>query len=166
MDSYKRKYNKLKDNSYLDEARSLSMGLTSKSEEDNDFHRGGSYDTHRSGRGPRSGVESVASLGSGLAQHARSLVGSFACSGINERTGGVLAAELAEGREDGERYGRDPERRDRRRNSNGSPRTENRHLSYDRSHDSTKYSNDTSYGSKSSPQRPRSKNSRSFREVS
>jgi hypothetical protein len=156
MDSYKRKYNKLKDNSYLDEARSLSMGLTSKSEEDND----------RSGRGPRSGVESVASLGSGLAQHARSLVGSFACSGINDRTGGVLAAELAEGREDGERYGRDPERRDRRRNSNGSPRTENRHLSYDRSHDSTKYSNDTSYGSKSSPQRPRSKNSRSFREVS
>jgi len=42
------------------------------------------------------GVESVASLGNSMAQHARSLVGSFACSGINERTGSVLATELAE----------------------------------------------------------------------
>lgn len=41
------------------------------------------------------GAGSVASLGSGLAQQARTLVGSFAC-GNNERTGGIVAAELSE----------------------------------------------------------------------
>ena len=46
------------------------------------------------------GVESVASLGSGLAQQARSLVGSFACAGPNERANGVVATELEEGRQD------------------------------------------------------------------
>jgi hypothetical protein len=56
----------------------------------NPFHR--PFD---SGGRPR-GVESVASLSSGLAQQARSLVGSFACTGINDRTGGVLRTELHE----------------------------------------------------------------------
>jgi hypothetical protein len=85
-----------------------------------------SYDNSRQGSRPSRGVESVASLGSGLAQHARSLVGSFACSGVNQRTGGVLATELAEGGDDGRDmdngYGRDPEWRDDRRRSNSAPR--------------------------------------------
>jgi len=42
------------------------------------------------------GAGSVASLGSGLAQQARSLVGSFACAGNSERSGGIVAAELSE----------------------------------------------------------------------
>jgi hypothetical protein len=41
------------------------------------------------------GVESVASMGSSLAQHAKTLVGSFACTGNNERTGQVLVSERA-----------------------------------------------------------------------
>jgi hypothetical protein len=41
------------------------------------------------------GVESVASMGSSLAQHAKTLVGSFACAGNNERTGQVLVSERA-----------------------------------------------------------------------
>lgn len=41
------------------------------------------------------GVESVASMGSNLAQHAKTLVGSFACAGSNERTGQVLVSERA-----------------------------------------------------------------------
>lgn len=40
-------------------------------------------------------VESVASMGSNLAQHAKTLVGSFACAGNNERTGQVLVSERA-----------------------------------------------------------------------
>ena len=152
----------------MEDARSLSQRLSSRSDEDPD-HRPSFYDPNRTpGRGARSGVESVASLGSGLAQHARSLVGSFACSGINERSGGVLAAELAEGREDGrdDRYLRDPEWRDRRR-GNGSPRSNGRsHSSHERTTDGTRYQNDLSYSSSKSPTRPRNKTSRSFREVS
>jgi hypothetical protein len=43
----------------------------------------------------KKGVESVASMGSSLAQHAKTLVGSFACAGNNERTGQVLVSERA-----------------------------------------------------------------------
>ena len=152
----------------MDDARSLSQRLSSRSDEDQD--RPSFYDPNRTpGRGGRAGVESVASIGSGLAQHARSLVGSFACSGINERSGGILASELAEGREDGrdDRYLRDPEWRDRRR-GNGSPRGTGRsHSSHERTTDSGRYQNDISYSSSNkSPPRNRNKPSRSFREVS
>lgn len=43
----------------------------------------------------KKGVESVASMGSSLAHHAKTLVGSFACAGNNERTGQVLVSERA-----------------------------------------------------------------------
>lgn len=41
------------------------------------------------------GVESVASMGSNLAHHAKSLVGSFACATNNERTGQAINGDLA-----------------------------------------------------------------------
>mmetsp|Transcript_16480 Transcript_16480/g.16471 ORF Transcript_16480/g.16471 Transcript_16480/m.16471 type:complete len:144 (+) Transcript_16480:108-539(+) len=40
-------------------------------------------------------TESVASMSSNLAAHAKTLVGSFACAGNNERTGQVLSTERA-----------------------------------------------------------------------
>merc|ERR1712238_555111 len=40
-------------------------------------------------------TESVASMSSNLAAHAKTLVGSFACAGNNERTGQVLSSERA-----------------------------------------------------------------------
>ena len=123
-EQYKRKYMAVKEGngsgaSYLEEARNMSQRLSAS---DDDY----TSNIPRSASKVPRGVESVASLGSGLAHHARSLVGSFACSGINERTGGVLASELAaERREDGNRprYGEN-EWRDRRR-SNSAPRTNN-----------------------------------------
>ena len=109
-DSYKKKYSVLKDGGALmDDARAMSSGLSAGDLEDSR-----SSGVPRKGSGidrARSGVESVASLGSGLANHARSLVGSFACSGINERTGGILASELAaERREDAGNEWRDRRR--------------------------------------------------------
>lgn len=41
------------------------------------------------------GVESVASMGSNLAHHAKSLVGQFACTANNDRTGQVINADHA-----------------------------------------------------------------------
>lgn len=40
-------------------------------------------------------TESVVSMSSNLAAHAKTLVGSFACAGNNERTGQVLSSERA-----------------------------------------------------------------------
>ena len=40
-------------------------------------------------------TESVVSMGGNLAAHAKTLVGSFACAGNNERTGQVLSTERA-----------------------------------------------------------------------
>jgi hypothetical protein len=119
-DTFKRKYlgvNNKDGVSLMEDARSMShMGHGSREEDEDGAHSRGS-----ASRQPR-GAESIASLGNSMAQHARSLVGSFACSGINERTDGVLASELAEGREDGSRprYG-EKEWRDRRR-SNSAPK--------------------------------------------
>jgi hypothetical protein len=65
------------------------------------------------------GAESIASLSS-MAHHARTLVGQFNCTGLNDRMGPILGTEMAEGREDGrgsaQRYG-DQEWRDRRPNA-------------------------------------------------
>mmetsp|Transcript_24028 Transcript_24028/g.56053 ORF Transcript_24028/g.56053 Transcript_24028/m.56053 type:complete len:129 (+) Transcript_24028:846-1232(+) len=41
-----------------------------------------------------SGSGSVASLGSGLAQHARSIVGSFSCTGMTNERSGVLESSV------------------------------------------------------------------------
>jgi hypothetical protein len=103
--SYKNKYLGLKDSgSMMQDARVISQRLSSKAnghtEEDTSFQTSSqgvpSFSRSR-------GVESVASLGSGLAQQARSLVGSFACAVPNERVNGLVASELAEGRQDNDR---------------------------------------------------------------
>ena len=63
----------------MEDARSMSQKMFSPGENSNrntSFH---------SGSVPR-GAQSVASLGSSMAQHAKSLVGNFACAGLNERT--------------------------------------------------------------------------------
>jgi hypothetical protein len=154
-EQYKRKYAGLKGGAgLLDDARSMSQRLAP----DDDIH---STNAAFSRSTSRRGVESVASLGSGLAQQARSLVGSFACSGINEHTGGVLASELAaERREDAnrQRYEKN-EWRDRRRSS-----------STPRSNDDTPRSNDgRSEHNDYTPSHSghgKNNNSRSFRDYS
>lgn len=110
-DQYKKLYLQLKEGGYLQDARKNMARMNNRhddSDDDDDefddqdnshnnstnpFQR--SFETSGSGARPR-GVESVASLSSGIAQHARSLVGSFACNGINDRTGGVLRTEIDE----------------------------------------------------------------------
>ena len=57
----------------------------------------------RSGDFPRR-AESIASLGSSMAHHARTLVGQFHCASLNERNGNVVATEMAEGRQDAPKY--------------------------------------------------------------
>ena len=102
----------------MQEARMVSQRLAAnmgnqsgRPDDSMSFQSGGTGDM--SGGYPRSrGVESVASLGSGLAQQARTLVGSFACAGPNERSNGVLATELSEG----------PQNHDFSRNANGPAR--------------------------------------------
>jgi hypothetical protein len=127
-EQFKKKYMSLKDGpGFLDDARNIAHRLAP----DDDIHSayaGSSRSTSRRG------VESVASLGSGLAHHARSLVGSFTCAGINEHTGGVLASELAaERREDANRQRYDKnEWRDRRRSSSA-PRGNNDGANVDQS---------------------------------
>jgi hypothetical protein len=79
-----------------------------------------------SGGRPR-GVESVASLSSGLAQHARSLVGTFACNGMSERSGGVMRTELdEEERQDDMRRNQQFEKF-KRGNKEGSSNSHNNH---------------------------------------
>lgn len=96
----------------MEEARSVSQRLRGVDEENST----GFYSSNSNGQRTRGG-ESIASLGSSMAQHARTLVGQFNCAGLNDRSGPVLATELPEVGEDGhERYG-DKEWRDRRPNA-------------------------------------------------
>jgi hypothetical protein len=92
LEIYKRKYNKLKESMqgehYMEQARLVANRINEQRIEDRTF------DSLRSVKS--TGPGSVASLGSGLAQQARSLVGSFACAGNNDRSGGVVAAEISE----------------------------------------------------------------------
>lgn len=94
----------------MEEARSMSQRLMSQNGEDAEESRPmASFMSPKLGDGslPRR-AESIASLGSSMAHHARTLVGQFNCASLNERTDTVLATELAEGREDGRgasRYG-------------------------------------------------------------
>eukprot|EP00339_Tiarina_fusa_P025972 CAMPEP_0117001472 /NCGR_PEP_ID=MMETSP0472-20121206/3464_1 /TAXON_ID=693140 ORGANISM="Tiarina fusus, Strain LIS" /NCGR_SAMPLE_ID=MMETSP0472 /ASSEMBLY_ACC=CAM_ASM_000603 /LENGTH=584 /DNA_ID=CAMNT_0004701499 /DNA_START=190 /DNA_END=1944 /DNA_ORIENTATION=- len=102
-DSYKNRYLGLKDaGSIMQDARALSQRLSSNAASGTQEEM--SFQASSQGLPPsfsRSrGVESVASLGSGLAQQARTLVGNFACAVPNERSQGVVATELAEGRQD------------------------------------------------------------------
>ena len=95
----------------MDEARNASQQLRG-----NDDEGLQSSSSNMNTQRPRR-AESIASLGSSMAQHARTLVGQFNCAGLNERSGPILDTELMEGREDGhQRYG-DKEWRDRRPNA-------------------------------------------------
>lgn len=171
--------------SYLEHARSalasqqqrmnMSMG---QSEDDRSAYGG-----YSSVRAP-SRAGSQVSLSSGLANHARSIVGSFACAGgnMNQRTSqnGVATQELAENRDaeiSAMAYGRhdsgmrDRDRRrtnDSRRNSGGGPSLS---MSYsDRSFNSDAQSQSTAAHRRTphsvASGSTRSKSSRSFREYS
>ncbi|CAB9510585.1 expressed unknown protein [Seminavis robusta] len=188
-DIFKEKYSKLKDSvrqnsadgsgsTYLDHARSAlaSQQQRVNSEEETETY---GFSTIRS---TVSRAGSHASLGSGLANHARSIVGSFSCAGGNVRSGGVIAQELAENR-DAEiremafRHDSGKRDRDRRRSSNGDKR--NAHsisMSYsDRSVTASEAQSQSTGGQQQQNRRTphsvasgstRSKSSRSFREYS
>lgn len=171
--------------SYLEHARSalasqqqrmnLSMG---HSEEDRSTFGG-----YSSVRAPASRAGSHVSLSSGLANHARSIVGSFACAGGNmkERGGnGVATQELAENRDaeiSAMAYGRhDSGMRDRdRRRTNDSRRSSSGGPSLSMSYSDRSFTSETQSQSTAAQRRTphsvasgstRSKSSRSFREYS
>lgn len=101
---FKRKYLTVRDGketSLLEDARNGMATLHRSMNESGDQNTLGSLGASNSLRSAtnrpefQKGVESVASMGSSLAQHAKTLVGSFACAGSNERTGQVLTSERA-----------------------------------------------------------------------
>ncbi|KAL3909836.1 MAG: hypothetical protein SGARI_002401 [Bacillariaceae sp.] len=103
-DMYKQKYMTVKDGketSLMEEARSAMAKFPQNIGENGDQDTLGSLGASASFRSAvnrpevKKGVESVASMGSSLAHHAKTLVGSFACAGNNERTGQVLVSERA-----------------------------------------------------------------------
>mmetsp|Transcript_1534 Transcript_1534/g.3396 ORF Transcript_1534/g.3396 Transcript_1534/m.3396 type:complete len:696 (+) Transcript_1534:188-2275(+) len=110
-DLYKRKYQTAKDGketSLMEDARSMmsQVKLSSMSGHDSmDLDSSGypSLGGNSSFRVPggrpeeslKRGVESVASMGSNLAHHAKSLVGQFACTSNNDRTGQVINSDHA-----------------------------------------------------------------------
>eukprot|EP00934_Nitzschia_sp_Nitz4_P004382 Nitzschia sp. Nitz4//scaffold390_size11914//8569//10291//NITZ4_009015-RA/size11914-snap-gene-0.13-mRNA-1//1//CDS//3329550189//4372//frame0 len=103
-EQFKQKYMSLKQGqgpaTFMADARTnMSRGFSSVEEDD----KAGALPR---GMGSRGGAESIASLGSSMAQHARTLVGQFACTTLNDRNGPVLATELAEqGTTAQQRYG-------------------------------------------------------------
>ena len=128
----------------MEHARVAASRLHSAYSEDDDANT--TFDSVRSrGAGPAS----VASIGSGLAQSARSIAGSFNCAGGNDRTNVVIEHELSD----------DISGEGRR--SRSAPRSPRRHSS-DRSA-SISLSSRPSSTSRSSVGRSRS--NRSFREV-
>jgi hypothetical protein len=150
-EQFKRKYSAAKDSggsSIMEDSRTISQRLAARSVEEDGASGYGSY----RGRDSVRRGESVASLGS-LAQHARTLVGSFACTGINDRTGGVLATEMAEGRQDGHN-----EWRESRRRSNSAPRNNGNGKSNFPSSSEQRHDSDYTNGGSSKP--------KSFREYS
>ena len=170
--------------SYLEHARSalasqqqrmnLSMG---HSEDD----RSG-YGGYSSVRAPASRAGSHVSLSSGLANHARSIVGSFACAGGNgnQRAGnGVATQELAENRDaeiSAMAYGRhDSGMRDRDRRRTNDSRRNSGGPSLRMSYSDRSFTSETQSQSTAAHRRTphsvasgstRSKSSRSFREYS
>lgn len=104
-DLYKRKYNTFKDGkevSLMEDARTmmsqkfqeLNKSTSDLQGMDSDM-RSSSFRSTPSRPEFKRASESVASMGSNLAAHAKTLVGSFACGGNNERTGQVLSSERA-----------------------------------------------------------------------
>lgn len=81
------------ESSIMDDARSISQNLHSKSMQEDAGSTSSSFNQSFS---KHPGVESVVSMGSNLGKQARSLVGSFACgSAINEPNGQVNNATQA-----------------------------------------------------------------------
>jgi hypothetical protein len=111
----KQKASNLKEGgAYMDEARNTSLPSRGTGEEDGST----GFQSFNSATQRVRGAESIASLSNSMAHHARTLVGQFNCTGMNDRMGPILATEMAEGREDGrsaQRHG-DQEWRDRRPN--------------------------------------------------
>ncbi len=104
-DLYKRKYNTVKDGkevSLMEDARSMMSQRFSQSlsmnESSNDLQnesdlKNSSFRSATSRPEFKRATESVASMGSNLAAHAKTLVGSFACG--NEKAGEYVASERA-----------------------------------------------------------------------
>lgn len=150
-------------------------------DEDRSTHGAGGYSSIRASA-PRAG--SQVSLGSGLANHARSIVGSFACAGGNPRSGGVVAHEMAENRDaeiremafrhDSGMRDRDRRRTDKRNSGAGSGAEGHGNISMsysDRSFNTSDTQSQSTAGQRRTPHSvasgsTRSKSSRSFREYS
>jgi len=111
-DTFKKKYIHSRDTTkgemYLDQARSLSSkwGNSSDKQQNADEAAGvnmnmtfDSYGSRNNNNTSGKGPGSVVSISSGLAQSARQIVGSFNCSGMNDRSGTVVASELASGQQ-------------------------------------------------------------------
>jgi len=98
---YRRKYNTVKDGkemSLMEDARSMMSQKFSQSQDElreSESMQSSSFRSATSRPEFKRATESVASMGSNLAAHAKTLVGSFACAGNNERTGQVLSSERA-----------------------------------------------------------------------
>lgn len=99
VDQFKKKYIKEKHGAstgegYMEHARSLSSKWSNdRHGVDDEINMNMTFDT----AGSRSRTaESVVSIGSGLAQSARQIVGSFNCTGLNDRSGPVVASAALE----------------------------------------------------------------------
>lgn len=104
---FKRKYTTIKNGkevSSMDDARGIMsqkfMHQNQSQNNDSEYRpnstvRSSSFRSTTSRPEFKRATESVASMSSNLAAHAKTLVGSFACAGNNERTGQVLSTERA-----------------------------------------------------------------------
>lgn len=96
-DQFKRKYLKEKQNVnngevYMEQARVLSSKWSNERRDaDEDMTMNMTFDS--AGSKNRT-AGSVVSIGSGLAQSARQIVGSFNCAGLNERSGPLVESEV------------------------------------------------------------------------
>jgi len=77
---------------YMESARDMSSKWENDRREGENINP--SYPTSFQNKNTRSGTGSVVSIGNGLAQSARSIVDTFNCAGINERSGPLVASEL------------------------------------------------------------------------
>jgi hypothetical protein len=148
-ETYKEKYERLKEQARGEDYMSQARSFASKMQDGEEIHDISSlYGSVKSAATGKAG--SVASLGSGLAQHAKTIVNSmnnFNCAALNERTGPLVASEL----DDVEIEVDSSKRRSRSRTSKG----------YDKS--PQKYSGDRL---RSTSRTKPSSTSRSFREYS
>jgi len=140
----------MKSESYMEQARSVAARMTEG--EDSTI-----YGSVRSATSQRAG--SVASLGSGLAQHAKTIVNSmnnFNCNGLNERNGPLVNAEEVDDMHEVDTRFSGSERRSRSRTkiSSKSPKKPSGRTERSRSHSKNRSFNTRSFREYSkSPQR-------------